>query len=140
MAQQKTTKKTGKPLAHGVGRRRKAIARTWLRRGNGKIIVNGKDYLDYFSSDVERREAAAPFSIFTEVAKNYDATINVSGGGLLGQAGAVKLGISRALVEANEDMRSDLRQHGLLTVDSRRKERKKPGQKGARAKFQFVKR
>ncbi|HEY5234923.1 MAG TPA: 30S ribosomal protein S9 [Rhabdochlamydiaceae bacterium] len=126
------------PLAHGVGRRKKAIARVWLRRGRGTIIVNGKDFKDYFDTDLARIAASMPFQVLS--LNTYDVEANVIGGGKPGQADAVKLGISRALVSSDESYRRVLREHGLLTVDSRVKERKKYGQKAARRKFQFVKR
>ena len=134
-------KKEGKvPLAHGVGRRKAAIARTWLTRGSGALIVNGKDFKDYFDNDITRTNAYFPFTIATKAATMCDVAVNVYGGGLSAQADAIALGISRALVVYNEELRPELRKHGLLTVDSRVKERKKPGQKAARRKFQFVKR
>jgi len=126
------------PLAHGVGRRKKAIARVWLRRGSGTIIVNGKDYKDYFDTDLARLAASTPFRVLS--IGNYDVEASAEGGGLPGQADAVKLGISRALVAFDESYKSKLRENGLLTVDARVKERKKYGQKAARRKFQFVKR
>ena len=131
--------KKGAPLSHGVGRRKKAVARVFLRRGNGKITVNGKDYTNYFDTELMRLDAATPLRV-VPVAMSYDFDVNVNGGGLYAQAGAVKLGISRAFVAMDEDLRVTLRQSRLLTVDSRVKERKKYGQKAARRKFQFAKR
>lgn len=131
--------KKGLPLSHGVGRRKKAVARVFMRRGNGKIVVNGKDYASYFDTEVMRLDAATPMRV-VPASTNYDFEVNVTGGGLYAQAGATKLGISRAFVEMDENLRAVLRQMRLLTVDSRVKERKKYGQKSARAKFQFVKR
>jgi small subunit ribosomal protein S9 len=128
-----------KPLAHGVGRRKSSIARIWLRKGSGSLTVNGKDYSKYFDTDVTRMDASSPLRV-TPAALKYDFDVNVYGGGVCSQAGAVKLGMARALVAFEEGLRSILRQHGLVTVDARRKERKKYGQKGARRKFQFVKR
>jgi len=127
------------PLSHGVGRRKSAVARVWLRRGNGKISVNGIDYVEYFDTEVNRLEVVKPFKALHESAK-FDIEVNVNGGGMGGQADAVKLGISRALVTYDERYRPALREFDLLTVDSRVKERKKYGQLGARRKFQFVKR
>ncbi len=127
------------PLSHGVGRRKSAVARVWLRRGNGKIAVNGVDYVEYFDTEVDRFEVVKPFKVLHESAK-FDIEANVNGGGLGGQADAIKLGISRALLTYDERYRPVLREHDLLTVDSRVKERKKYGQLGARRKFQFVKR
>jgi len=127
-----------KVVSHGVGRRKTAVARVWLRRGKGDILVNGKPYKEYFGTDFTRTIAYTPFHVM-QVA-NYDAEINVCGGGEHSQADAIKLGIARALVTHNPDIRPDLRKFRLLTVDSRVKERKKYGQRGARRKFQFVKR
>lgn len=135
-------KVAGKPsstLAHGVGRRKAAVARVWLKRGKGNLVINDKNYVDYFDTDISRSNAYIPFKVY-QPASNYDVAVNVCGGGLYAQADAVKLGIARALVSMNEEIRPMLRQHGLLTVDSRVKERKKYGQKAARRKFQFVKR
>ena len=129
----------GAPLAHGVGRRKTAVARVWLRKGSGKIRVNGKDYTNYFDTEVARLDAATIFRVMP-TSGNYDVEANICGGGLFAQAGALKLGIARALVEQDETVRPALRKHGLLTVDSRMKERKKYGQRGARRKFQFTKR
>jgi len=144
----KKAKKTTKPakkaqaksqvVAHGVGRRKRAVARVWLRRGSGKIVVNGKEYTQYFDTDLNRDQAFIPFKIVKVT--NYDADINVYGGGVNSQAEAVKLGVSRALVEHDPNVRAELKKYRLLTVDSRVKERKKYGQRGARRKFQFVKR
>jgi small subunit ribosomal protein S9 len=124
---------------HGVGRRKAAVARVWLKPGKGAIEINGKGYADYFATDVARSEVVLPLQL-CGAEKQFDAHIIVVGGGSTGQSGAIKLGISRALLLSNESLRGILRQNGLLTVDSRIKERKKYGQKGARRKFQFVKR
>jgi small subunit ribosomal protein S9 len=132
-------KLSSKTLAHGVGRRKSSVARAWLKRGNGKLIVNNKDYNNYFDTEVTKTAAALAFNSYPQKSL-YDIEVNVKGGGLSGQADAVKLAVARALVEVNPDIRPILRQHGLLTVDSRLKERKKYGQRGARRKFQFVKR
>ncbi len=127
------------PLAGGTGRRKSAVARVWLRRGNGALIINDRDYTVYFNTELTRRAAALPFEVYPHTAK-YDIQSNVCGGGLSAQADAVKLGIARALLELNPDIRPLLRHNGLLSVDPRVKERKKYGQKAARRKFQFVKR
>ena len=127
------------PLSHGVGRRKAAVARVWLKKGSGAIIVNGRDMRDYFDTEINRLEAATPFRVIP-VGQELDVEANVRGGGLSAQAGAVKLGIARALLIADESLRITLRANDLLTVDSRLKERKKYGQKAARRKFQFVKR
>lgn len=130
---------TGKPVAHGVGRRKSSVARIWLRRGSGNIVVNDRDYKDYFDTLVTRLEVERPFSVLDKK-PSFDVQVNVTGGGPRGQADAVKLGIARALLQTDEELRSLLREHDLLTVDARVKERKKYGQRGARRKFQFVKR
>jgi len=132
--------KTGtSSVNHGVGRRKSSVARVWLKPGTGKITVNEKDYKKYFDTSLTRASVAFPFKV-CGVEKNFDAKISVCGGGMTGQADAVKLGISRALLHSNESLRIVLRQHDLLTVDARVKERKKYGQKAARRRFQFVKR
>ncbi len=138
MAKQKATKKPA-PLAQTVGRRKKAVARVLLRKGTGKFTVNEQEYTQYFDTEISRLNATKVFQV-VPVAENYDVEAKVFGGGKKGQAGAVKLGIARALLSLDEGIRRVLRENGLLTVDSRQKERKKYGQKGARAKFQFVKR
>lgn len=129
------------PVAHGVGRRKAAVARVWLRKGKGKneILVNGKSSDLYFDTDHMRSAAKFPFSVYT-AGTQFDVEVNVCGGGLSAQADAVKLGIARALLEFDTDAREILRNNGLLTVDSRVKERKKYGRKAARRGFQFVKR
>jgi small subunit ribosomal protein S9 len=139
-----TTKKSpkasqGAPLAHGVGRRKKSVARVWLRRGSGQIVVNGLPSTEYFDTAVTRDTTLTPFKI-VPTGTNYDVSANVVGGGKNGQADAVKLAIARAMVSLDEGIRTTLREHDLLTVDARNKERKKYGQRGARRKFQFVKR
>ena len=127
------------PQIHGTGRRKKAVARVFLKKGTGSIKVNGKSFSEYFVTDVTRAAIVKPLNA-VQCLKDYDFTITVAGGGLPGQAGAVALGISRALLAADEARRAALRANGLLTVDSRIKERKKYGRKGARRGFQFVKR
>jgi small subunit ribosomal protein S9 len=127
------------PVSSGTGRRKSSVARVWLRRGKGNLIINGIPFDKYFDTEISRLEAATPFRV-TQEALRYDADVNVNGGGKEAQADAVKLGVSRALVALYENLRPVLREHGLLSVDSRVKERKKYGQKGARRKFQFVKR
>lgn len=128
------------PIAHGVGRRKAAVARVWMRPGKGLLTVNGKTVETYFDTEPARLEAVLPLVVFGAAAQRYDIAADVQGGGLVAQAGAVKLGIARAIVKSHEEARSLLRSESLLTVDSRVKERKKYGQKAARAKFQFVKR
>lgn len=128
------------PVSHGVGRRKAAVARVYLRaRGKGNILVNGKTYTEYFPTELSRKAVTTPGMVYPHLAQ-YDVDVNVLGGGLHGQADAVKLGIARAIVAMDEQARDRLRQEGLLTVDARLKERKKYGQKAARRKFQFVKR
>ncbi len=122
-----------------VGRRKTAVARVWLRPGQGGVAINSVRCADYFTTDETRQDAVQSLIVCDALAK-YDIVANVYGGGKVAQAGAVRLGIARALVEADETLRLVLREHGFLTVDSRNKERKKPGQPGARRKFQFVKR
>ena len=137
----KATPKVAKPatLAHGVGRRKSCVARVWLKRGKGSLTVNEKDYTQYFDTDITRASAYQPFRVYPQTS-HYDVVVSVAGGGLSAQADAIKLGIARALLEINPDTRPLLKQYGLLSVDSRVKERKKYGQKAARRKFQFVKR
>ena len=127
------------PVAHGVGRRKTAVARVWLRRGDGQIRVNGQDYINYFDTQVAADVAATPFRV-CPVGAGFSVEANVCGGGKVAQANAVKLGIARAFFAFDENAKPILKKHGLMTVDARKKERKKYGQKGARAKFQFVKR
>ena len=134
----KKAEKKSQVVSHGVGRRKRAVARVWLRRGRGDVQINGKNFKEYFDTDLNREQAYLAFN--TMKVENYDASVNVYGGGVNSQAEAVKLGIARALVEHNPEMRADMRKWRLLSVDSRVKERKKYGQRGARRKFQFVKR
>ena len=123
----------------GLGRRKTSVARIRIKPGSGKIIINGQDYRVYFDSDASGQGCELPLEKL-DIREKYDIWANVCGGGKMSQAGACLLGISRALVKENEAHESKLRELGLLTRDSRMKERKKPGQKGARAKFQFSKR
>lgn len=127
------------PLAHGVGRRKSSVARVWLTRGSGKIVVNGLSVNAYFDTIVSRKSVQMPFEM-CPTSSHFDVNANVVGGGKMGQADAVKLGIARALLKDDETLRPILRKNDLLTSDSRIKERKKYGQKAARRKFQFVKR
>jgi len=122
-----------------VGRRKEAIARVRLVSGTGKIKINGRDYDKYFSRDIHKIIIQQPLEV-TSTRKVYDVFVNVAGGGETGQAGAIRLGIARALVAANEKLRPTLRQFGLLTRDPRAVERKKYGRPKARKKFQFSKR
>lgn len=124
---------------NAIGRRKTSVARIYLKKGKGKITVNKKDVGDYFKTVTNVYKLHQPF-VLTENEKSFDVDINVRGGGITGQAEAARLGISRALVEINPEFRSVLKAEGLLTRDSRMVERKKPGQKKARKKFQFSKR
>ncbi|MBI4429684.1 MAG: 30S ribosomal protein S9 [Ignavibacteriales bacterium] len=122
-----------------VGRRKNAVARVKLVEGSGKITINNRDLENYFGIEVLRGEVKKPFAV-TETLGRYDAKISVAGGGPTGQAGAISLGIARSLVTIDEDLRTNLRNAGLLTRDPRMVERKKYGQKKARKRFQFSKR
>src|SRR3989339_1063397 len=124
------------PLSHGVGRRKCAVARVWVRPGSGSITVNDRDFIKYFDTQKTKMRASEPFNIIKD-ARRYDVVVNVKGGGIPGHADAVCLGLARALLNINEAWRPSLRRAGLLTVDARVKERKKYGQKAARRKFQF---
>jgi small subunit ribosomal protein S9 len=126
------------PISHGVGRRKSSVARVWVYSGSAKLQVNDKDFKEYFDTEVARLEAIAPLQLVSN--QEYHVVVDVQGGGLKGQAGAVRVGLARALVAADENLKAVMRQNGFLTVDSRLKERKKYGQKAARRKFQFVKR
>jgi small subunit ribosomal protein S9 len=126
-------------MAYGTGRRKNAIARVWLKRGNGKIVVNGKEFEQYFARPVLRMIINQPFSAIDRIG-NFDISCTVVGGGLSGQAGAIRLGISRALDTYDAIFHKPLRQGGFLTRDSRVVERKKYGHKKARRSFQFSKR
>lgn len=123
----------------GTGRRKKAVARVFLRPGGGKITVNHRPLEQYFPSEAARALVRQPL-LATETAEKFDIIINTDGGGITGQAGAIRLGIARALCEFNIELRGKLKQLGLLTRDPRQHERKKYGQKGARKRFQFSKR
>ena len=124
---------------HGIGRRKSSVARVWMKSGKGNIEVNGKKHVAYFDTDITRSAVEFPLKL-TGTDKSFDIKVNICGGGVVSQANAVKLAISRALLKANASLRVLLRQNDLLTVDSRIKERKQYGQKAARRKFQFVKR
>ncbi len=126
-------------IVHKIGRRKTSVARVYVRPGSGNITINKKDSKDYFGTDVLVYKVNQPF-LLTETVGQYDVTVNVFGGGITGQAEAIRLGISRALCEINAEFRLLLKPHGLLTRDARMVERKKPGQKKARKRFQFSKR
>jgi len=124
---------------YATGKRKNAIARVWLKPGTGKIVINDRQIGDYFGRQTSRMVIMQPFEL-TQTAGRFDAVANVHGGGLSGQAGAIKHGISKALLEIDPSFRSTLKSAGFLTRDSRIKERKKYGKRGARASFQFSKR
>lgn len=124
---------------HAIGRRKTATARVFLRPGTGSITVNKRDAAEYFMRDTLMMILRQPL-VQTETASSFDISVNVRGGGLSGQAGAVRHGIARALLLVQPELRSALKREGFLTRDSRVKERKKYGQRGARARFQFSKR
>jgi small subunit ribosomal protein S9 len=124
---------------YGTGRRKTSVARVWLRPGGGRILVNRRPFEDYFPRETLRMIIAQPLQL-TNTFGTLDATINVGGGGPTGQAGAVRHGISRALLEFDVNLRPALKRAGLLTRDPRMRERKKYGQPGARSKFQYSKR
>jgi small subunit ribosomal protein S9 len=123
----------------GTGRRKTAVARVRLASGSGKIVINGRPFENYFPTETLRMVVNQPF-VVTSTAEKFDVRVNVEGGGPNGQAGAVRHGIARALLEADANLRPTLKSEGLLTRDSRKRERKKYGQPGARKRFQFSKR
>tara|TARA_B100000941_G_scaffold95704_1_gene66555 strand:+ start:966 stop:1352 length:387 start_codon:yes stop_codon:yes gene_type:complete len=124
---------------HSIGRRKASVARIYLKKGKGNITVNGKDLKDYFPVSTMQYKIEQPFKILN-IDKKFDLSISVVGGGNTGQAEAIRLAISRALCDVDSENRTLLKSNGLLTRDSRVVERKKPGQKKARKKFQWVKR
>ena len=124
---------------YGTGRRKSSTARVLLRPGKGQVVVNKRTFEGYFKNETLRMIIRQPF-LLTETSDKFDVLATVDGGGPSGQAGAVRLGISRALLEYNTELRKKLKKGGFLTRDSRTKERKKYGQKGARKRFQFSKR
>jgi small subunit ribosomal protein S9 len=124
---------------YGTGRRKTAAARVYLRPGAGEMKINGRVLDSYFPNEVLKMVIKQPL-LLTETAEKFDIYVTVAGGGSAGQAGAIRHGISRALLEYNAELRDRLKSSGLLTRDPRKKERKKYGQRGARARFQFSKR
>ena len=124
---------------YGTGRRKSSVARVYLRPGSGQVTVNKRSLEQYFGREVLRKIALQPLEL-TEMGEQFDIYINVHGGGLSGQSGAVRHGISRALLAADEELRPPLKKAGMLTRDSRKVERKKYGQPGARKRYQFSKR
>ena len=124
---------------YGTGRRKNATARVYLRPGSGKMMVNRRDFDEYFPNQVLKMVIRQPL-LFTETAEKFDILVNVGGGGSAGQAGAIRHGIARALLEYNSELRPKLKSAGFLTRDARKVERKKYGQPKARKRFQFSKR
>ena len=124
---------------YGTGRRKSSVARVFMTPGKGEIIINGQPFKDYLCRETLATIVMQPL-VTVENEKAYNIEVNVNGGGLTGQAGAIRLGISRALLAVNNDYRSILKERGFLTRDARKVERKKPGQPGARKNFQFSKR
>ena len=126
-------------VVNTLGRRKTSVARVYLMKGTGKVTVNKRDYKEFFPVAVLQSKIEQPFSL-TETVGQYDVKVNVAGGGVNGQAEAIRLGIARALVKVSEDMKPLLKAEGLMTRDPRMVERKKPGQPKARKKFQLSKR
>lgn len=122
-----------------LGRRKTSVARVYMKPGKGNIVVNKRDYKEFFPVATLQAKVQQAFNV-TETEGQYDITVNVRGGGINGQAEAIRLGIARALIKVNEEYKPLLKDEGLTTRDPRMVERKKPGQKGARKKFQFSKR
>jgi len=128
-----------KESKYATGRRKTSIAKVWLKKGSGKIYVNGKDFQTYFPSENHKIQIIKPFEIINQ-ATDYDVKCNVKGGGHTGQAGAMVHGISKALILFNSEFKNSLKKEKLTTRDSRSVERKKPGRRKARRSFQFSKR
>lgn len=126
-------------IINTIGRRKTSIARVYVKPGKGTITVNDRDLKDYFTSEIQQITVKQALTI-AKAEGNYDVTVNVEGGGNKGQAEAIRLGIARALVKMNTEVKSPLRKEGLMTRDSRMVERKKPGRRKARRRFQFSKR
>ena len=124
---------------HTIGRRKSAVARVYVSKGSGKILINTRDVGNYFPKATSRYIVFQPLNLL-KVNENYDFKINVKGGGVTGQAGAIRLGIARALLKLAPTSRAELKAAGFLTRDSRKVERKKPGKSGARKSYQFSKR
>ena len=138
-SKKKKASSVNNPYVWGTGRRKTAVARVRIRPGKGKFLINDREFDTFFRIDKDRQAARKPLSV-TDSAKSFDVFVNVKGGGTTGQAGAVVLGLARALVKTNRDYEPALREHNLLTRDARKVERKKYGQRGARRRFQFSKR
>ena len=126
-------------VINAIGRRKAAVARVYISQGKGNITINKKDYKEFFPVDQLQYIVKQPMELLN-VSENYDIKANLAGGGIKGQAEALRLAITRALIKINEEDKSVLRENGFVTRDSRVVERKKPGQKKARKKFQFSKR
>ena len=126
-------------MLHSTGKRKTAVARVWLRQGSGQITINKRPVERYLAQESDRMLIMEPLRV-TDTSQKFDIYVNVKGGGTIGQAGAIRHGISRALVIADSELRDPLKKHGFLTRDSRMKERKKYGQPGARARYQYSKR
>jgi small subunit ribosomal protein S9 len=126
-------------IINTLGRRKTSVARVYMKKGTGVVTVNKKDYKDFFPVAMLQSKIQQPFEL-TDTVGQYDITVNVMGGGINGQAEAIRLGISRALVKVSEELKPALKAEGLMTRDPRMVERKKPGQPKARKKFQFSKR
>ena len=126
-------------VINALGRRKKAIARVYIQDGKGEIQINGRDYKDYFPTSILQYVVTQPFQL-TDTESKYDLKVNLDGGGITGQAEALRLAISRALIKIDPEYRGVLKSNGMLKRDPRMVERKKPGQKKARKKFQFSKR
>lgn len=124
---------------HTIGRRKTAVARVYVSRGSGKISINSRDVANYFPKATSRYIVFQPLNLL-KMNENYDFNINVKGGGVTGQAGAIRLGIARALLKLSPNARAELKTAGFLTRDSRKVERKKYGKSGARKSYQFSKR
>ncbi|WP_343748543.1 30S ribosomal protein S9 [Fluviicola sp.] len=126
-------------VVNALGRRKTSVARVYLTKGSGKMTINKRDYKEFFPVAILQGKVEQPFNL-TDTLGQYDIKVNVAGGGINGQAEAIRLGISRALVEVSADFKTLLKAEGLMTRDPRMVERKKPGQPKARKKFQFSKR
>ena len=126
-------------LFHATGKRKTAVARVWMKPGTGEITINKRSLVQYLNREADQNAVKEPLEL-TNLGENFDFYINVRGGGIAGQAGAIRHGISRALVDTDPALRDPLKKAGFLTRDSRMKERKKYGQPGARARFQYSKR
>ncbi len=124
---------------YATGKRKTAIARTWLTPGNGDVTINDRPIDDYFKVESAKTELLQPF-VITNTAGKYDVKVRVLGGGVSGQSGAIRHGITKALIQVNQEFRQPLKRAGFVKRDPRAKERKKYGQRGARARFQFSKR